>query len=609
MKIKQYNKYDDIPQEYRFDLEHILQGRSIQELIEQYKQVFEQRIVIKDSKYNSFDEYLVDVKLSEQLTALEYRIENYISNHISTNVVNPDFKKLAEEFDFLNERLSEQFGSETNRFYQNIDKLKLWKEKNELKEYKHSIENALLDYEHKLSDEVEEFVQKQAFGRASLASIFSILTNSELDYGIIKDLKGKIYKLNPTNRVEFLKSNDAQLRKQAHFNYIKAFLKHKESLASLLYQHFKSITVDAKLRKFDSATHMLTYGDKVSDEVLNRLYHQVASRKNIFYKFKTAHSKFYQFKFKEKYHPWDARRELVKVKTNYSINEAKELVARAFEPFGIEYNTQIRKALNENWVDFMPAHSKRSGAYSIGSSYGIEKKYILMNFKGDLESVETLAHELGHSMHSYFSDTRQSIANSEYPIFLAEIASIFNELMLFDYLLQHSNNDKLKFQILNTMINGFIGTVMRQVEWSNYEYDLYKAIESGSASSSFKSLSQIYFNNAKKYTLVKNLKYSEINTFACIYVPHFYYDFYVYKYAIGQLVANYFFAQYKQNGTSALQNYIDNFLSAGGSNDPLKILEKVGVNLNSNNFYQLGFSYVENLINQYIKLGQKLFKK
>lgn len=608
MKVKQYSKYEDVPKQYRFDLEDILQGQTIETLIEQYQNLFEQRITIKDSKYNSLKEYLADVKLSEEQTALSYRIENYISNNLSTNVVNPQFKQLSEKFDFLNEQLLAKFGSESNRFYQNLDKLKVWKDTPELKEYKHSIENAILDLKHKLSDEVEEYVQKQSFGNPSLNQVFSILTNSELNYGFITDSKGKKHKLNPTNRIEFLKSNDALLRKGAYKNYIKAFLQHKESLASLLYQHFKTITVNAKLRNYDSATQMLTYDDKVSDAILQRLYLEVSQRKNVFKKFKQAHAKFYKMKFNEKFNPWDNKRLLVNVKASYSVEEAKELVRESFKPFGNEYMTQINKALDENWVDFMPVNSKRGGAYSIGSSYGLNKKYILMNFKGDLDSVETLAHELGHSMHSYFSDTRQTIANSEYPIFLAEIASIYNELMLFDYLLKHSNDKKLKFQILENMIVGFIGTVMRQVEWSNYEYNLYKAIEEGKASSSFKSLSEIYFENMKKYSLNPKLKYSDENTFACIYVPHFYYGFYVYKYAIGQLSANYFFAKYKQEGPQALQNYIDNFLSAGGSDDPLNILAKVGVNLDSSEFYDLGFNYVSELIDQYVSLGKQIFK-
>ncbi|WP_051449488.1 oligoendopeptidase F [Mycoplasmopsis cricetuli] len=607
-KIKQYSKYNHIPKKYRFDLDDILQGKTIEQLIDEYKIIFQKRIIIKDSKYNSIENYLEDIKLHEKLTLLEYKIHNYISNHISTNVVDPKFNKLSQEFNFLNQQLSDQFGSEINRFELHIEKIKLWKENTKLKSYKHHIENDILELKHKLSNEIEEYAQQEAFGSPSLTKIFSILTNSELDYGTIVSSKGKKYPLNPTNRIKFMQSNDSQLRKQAYKNYIQAFLKHKESLANILYQHFKTLTVHAKLRHYDSTVQMLTYNDKVSDQILQKLYSQVSVQKNILLKYKKFRAKFYKIKFNEKYNNWDSKRKLVNVKSEYSIEEAKKIVQKALAPFGKEYIEQINKALTENWIDFLPANSKRSGAYSIGSSYGIDKKYILMNFKGDLDSVETLAHELGHSMHSYFSDTRQDLINSNYPIFLAEIASIYNELMLFDYLLENSNNIKLKFQILENMIDGFVGTVLRQVEWSNYEYELYKAIEQGTAAPSFESLSKIYYQNSLKYSLNKNKKYSQENTFASIYVPHFYYDFYVYKYAIGQLSANYFFAKYKLEGVAVLNEYIDNFLSAGCSDDPINILKKSGIDLESDQFYNLGFKYLKNLIDQYVDLGKQIFK-
>jgi oligoendopeptidase F len=155
---------------------------------------------------------------------------------------------------------------------------------------------------------------------------------------------------------------------------------------------------------------------------------------------------------------------LVKVKNKYSIEEAQDLVIKALKPMGKEYLDEVKRAFNERWVDYYPIDNKMSGAYSIGSSYNIDKKYILMNYDDTLRSVETLAHEMGHSMHSYYSDNNQKINASGYPIFLAEIASIFNELMLTDYLLKNVKNDNAKFEILTTSIDGFIGTVMRQTE-------------------------------------------------------------------------------------------------------------------------------------------------
>ncbi|SJZ50593.1 oligoendopeptidase F [Mycoplasmopsis verecunda] len=610
MVAKQYKKYSDVPKQYRWDLEDILQGKTLEEWIEQYKNVFKKRIANKDTKYTSIEAYLSDLKDSETQTLISYKIDNYLSNNHNINIIDPNFKKLLQDYEFLNQQLEEEFGSELNRFYAHIEQMKQWNDDPRLSLYKRGIEDLIEQYSHKLSDEVEEYIIKTALGEPDPHNIFSIITNSELDYGFINITDKKKVKLNPTNRVQFAKSKNKEVRKQAYINFWDAYYKHRQSLSETLYQHFKSITVEAKIRKYDSAVVMLTASDKVSDEILNTLFKQVSNRASIFNKFSKAYKKFYKAKYGEKMQKWDTTRDLASVKSEYSVEEAKEIVTNAMKPFGDEYNTEVHKAFNEHWIDYMPVNNKRSGAYSIGGTYGIDKKYILMNFDGRLDSIETLAHELGHSMHSYFSSKYQPLVNSQYPIFLAEIASIFNELMLFDYLLKTSDNDNLKFKILTNMITGFSGTVLTQVEWANYEYDLYKEIASGNASGSYETISEIYFKNSLKYKIdkKKQYKYKEKDNLKSIYVPHYYYGFYVYKYAIGQLVANYFFAKYKKEGVSALESYINNFLKAGCSNYPIEILKNVGVDLNSEDFYSLGFKYVQDLIDEWIKLGNKIFK-
>ncbi|WLP85831.1 oligoendopeptidase F [Mycoplasma seminis] len=610
MSVKQYKKYADVPKQYRWDLEAILEGKQLEDWIQEYKEISQKRIKNKDTKYNNVESYLADLKDSEVQTIIDFKISNYLSNNHNINIVDPKFKQLSQDWEFLQQQLGEEFGSEANRFFKHIEQMKVWKDLSELQLYKRGIVDLIDEYEHKLSDEVEEYLIKSALGEPDPHNIFSILTDSELQYGYISLSDKKKVKLNPTNRVKFMKSNNKEVRKQAYNNYWNAYYQHKESLSETLYQHFKQITTEAKIRNYPSAVEMLTNPDKVTNDILQTLFSEVSSHLDIFKKYKKAYNKFYKAKFKEDMQKWDTARELVDVKSQYTVEEAKDIVSHATLPFGEEYNKQVTKAFNENWVDYMPVDNKRSGAYSIGGTYGIEKKYILMNFDGELGSVETLAHELGHSMHSYFSSKYQPLVNSQYPIFLAEIASIFNELMLFDYLLKTSNDDKLKFKILSNMISGFIGTVLRQVEWANYEYDLYNAISEGKASGSYESISHIYYNNSLKYKINKNKqnKYKEKENLGCIYVPHYYYGFYVYKYAIGQLVANFFFAKYQKEGTAALENYINNFLKAGCSDYPIEILRKVGVDLNSKEFYELGFNYVDKLIKEWIKLGNKLFK-
>ncbi|MCU4706360.1 oligoendopeptidase F [Mycoplasma sp. CSL7503-lung] len=606
MKAKQFKKHTDIPKKYTWDLEDILKGRKIEELIDEYEAVYRERIKNKDSKYDNFESYIEDVKKSEKQTLLEFKVENYISNKLNEDLVNPEILKLESELKVRFNKLNIEFGSEINRFYKNIEKIKEWKNDPRLADYKRHLEDQIEDYNHKLDDKVEEYLIQSAYGQPNPEKIFSLLTNSELDYGYVNVGKKKI-KLNPTNYRQLRKHKDAKVRKEAYVNYLKAYKDHKDSLAEVLFQHFKEIVVEAKIRKFDSAVDMLTKTDKMNDELLNKLFEQVSQRKDIVHKFRNWRKRFYFSKYGIKMQKWDSARDLVNVKTEYTVDEMIYLAKKSLEPFGGKYIEQVNKALSENWVDYMPTNTKRGGAYSIGGTYGIDKKYVLMNFDGTLGSVETLVHELGHSMHSYFADSRNNLINSQYPIFLAEIASIYNELMLIDYLLKKSNDDKLKFQVLNALINNFFSTVNDQVLFANYEYDLYKGIWDGKVSGSYDSISDIYFKNANKYS-AKKLKYSITNTIESIFVPHYYYGFYVYKYAVGQLVAVYFFKQYKQHGKKALDNYIDNFLSAGGRDYPINILNSVGVRLNDNNFYKEGFEFINDAIDEWIKLGKKIFK-
>ncbi len=210
-------------------------------------------------------------------------------------------------------------------------------------------------------------------------------------------------------------------------------------------------------------------------------------------------------------------------------------------------------------------------------------------------------------MHTYFSEQAQSLRNSNYTIFVAEIASTFNELLLHDYFLSTSTNDKLKFEILTQKIKGFNGTVFRQIQFSNYEFDLYEALDKGKPIGSYDALAKMYYENRKKYQNNVSHNFSPKEEIESIIVPHYYYGFYVYKYAIGQLVASVFFERYKQVGPSALSAFID-FLKSGGSKNNLELLKEAGIDLMDPNVYIRGFNVHKDNIKQWVNLGKKIFK-
>ncbi|ADN68745.1 oligoendopeptidase F [Mycoplasmopsis fermentans] len=606
--MKQYKNIKEVEEKYTFDLEDILKGQTIDDLFNEFIELSKIALKTKDTKYENVENYIKSVELGKDMGVLSNRIHNYLSNHSNQNLVDSKWTDLSTKWENITNKISEEMGSEAVRFFKNIEKLKIWKDDPRLKNERRGIIDAIEEYEHKLSDEVEEYLNQSSSANPDYESIFNIISDSELDYGFATDSKGKKYKLSPAIKAKFMKKDDFKIRKSTHDSFLKAHMKHKDSMANLLYQHFKGLTVTAKIRKYKNTIDMLTHSDKVDDSMLQFLFDKVSTLKHTIKNRNKYYKKFYEAKFKEKYHAkYDSYRELVKVKSTYTVEQMQNIVSEALKPFGSEYHKMITKAINERWVDYMTVDNKLSGAYSIGNTYGLDKKYILMNFDGELGSVETLAHELGHSMHSYFSDKNNDISNASYPIILAEIASIFNELMLYNYLLKTSKNDLFKFKILDNMIDGFVGTVFRQILWANYEYDLYNAIEKDQASPSYTSLSKIYHKNSMKYA-TKKIKYKKEKNIMSVYVPHYYYGFYVYKYAIGQLVANYFYTRVKNEGEKYLQVYINDFLSAGDRDYPLETLKKVGADLKDPQFYEIGFSYFKEIVKEWIKLGKKIFK-
>ncbi|MXR55848.1 oligoendopeptidase F [Mycoplasma flocculare] len=602
-----YKKYSEIPEKYRFDLESLLDGRTIEENFAAILAISNELVAKKDQQFENVENFLEYKKLEENFGIKYNKISNYISNNISVNVIDPVFNELNERFMFQMSEFEAKLGSLDVIFYKKEDKIRSWIDDERIKPYLKDLNYRLENKKHKLADEIENYLTKSSFGEVSVYKIFSILSNSETKFENIIDENGQKLELNSTNYYNYLKTGTPQVRKIAYENYHKAYLAHKNTFANLLYQHIKSHSVEAKMRNYNSLIEASLSSDRFCLKSLEKLFNFVASAAPIFEKFKNAQKKFYKAKFGSEMNSWDRLVPLVEIKNNYTVKEAQKIILESVIPLGAEYEKMVKKSFEQRWIDYHYVDSKRSGAYSIGGSYGLEKKYILMNFDFTINSVHTLAHELGHSLHSYYSDKNQDFHNSSYPIFLAEIASIFNELLLDDYLLEKQQDDNFKFEILFQKITTFIGTVQRQIIWADYEAILYNKIDKGEPISSYEAFVKIYKEIWQKYNPNDPLENEKPLIYSVI-VPHYYYGYYVYKYAIGYLVANVFFQKYKKEGKKALDNYIENFLSKGGSDWPSEILKKAGVDLADSSIYTEAFSLLENQIDEYIRLGKKIFK-
>lgn len=606
--LKKYNSYSDVEEKYKWDIEDILGNKTYQQLEDEYFDLYSKIIEIKDSKYNSLDQYVEYIELSKKFLILGNRISNYLDNKLNINIVDPTINKTISLFETKSQEYAKKLGSEANRIFQHKDKIKTWINDDRLIDVKKDLEATLQELDHKLSDDVENYLNDTASGSPVPEDIFSIISDSEVDFGNVL-IKNKKIKITEGNRIALLKNKDEQVRKDVYFNYLNGYLKNKQSLARLLYQHIKEISVNALYRKYNSSLESILLQDHVDKKLLNIIYDAVQKHMYIFKKYNNAKKQFFKAKFNKKLEKWDYFLDLVNVKSSYTIEEAQKILLDVISIMPYEYPEVVKKAIDERWVDYVNVPSKRSGAYSIGGAAGMKKIYILMNFDGTLESVNTLCHEMGHSMHSYFSNKCQSPLRSSYPIFLAEIASIFNELLLNDYLISKSKNIQQQFYLLDSSINDFIGTVLRQTMWSNFEFNLYNAIDENKPLNTYEEIEKLYVENEKKYsTTSKSIKLGDPRNVYSVMVPHFYYYFYVYKYALGYIVANVFFQKYKQEGQEALKNYINKFLSAGDIDWPANILKDAGVDIYNEDIYNLAFEVLNQKVDKYIKLGKKIFK-
>lgn len=282
----------------------------------------------------------------------------------------------------------------------------------------------------------------------------------------------------------------------------------------------------------------------------------------------------------------------------YSIAEAKVEILNSLQALGDDYTKNINLAFNNRWIDFYYTDNKRSGAYSNGSAYDVHP-YILMNYMGKYRDVSTLTHELGHALHSYYSNRNQAYVNSHYPIFLAEVASTCNEYLLNDYLLKKSDNLKERLYILGSELEYYRTTLFRQTKFAEFELKVHELVESGKVLSG-EDLSKIYLDLLRKYYGHDQgvMKIDDLYGVEWAYIPHFYYNFYVFQYATSLCASNMIAKKIITKEPNFKDDYINLFLSSGCSNYPIDTLKKIGVDLNSDEPYELAFSKMEEIMNE-----------
>ncbi|WP_288685069.1 oligoendopeptidase F [uncultured Brachyspira sp.] len=445
-----------------------------------------------------------------------------------------------------------------------------------LKDYLIYLRNILKYKPHTLSEKEERILALQSELSSTASNVFDTLNDADLDFGELEH-NGEKTPLTHATFSSFQESQDREIRKNSYNQFYKEYDKHKNTLAELYASQIKQDIFDARIRNYNSVREMELFADDIPVSVYDSLIesvHNALPALHSYYEYCANKLGISDFRQYDKYAP------VVKdVKLHHTFDEAIDVLNKALSPLGEEYVSTLTKGLNSRWVDKYENKGKTSGAFSAGCY--TSEPYILMNFRDEsIESVFTLAHEAGHSMHSYYSRKNNPFQHHDYTIFEAEVASTFNEKLLFNYLMQNESKKEVKAFLLNKDINGFVATVFRQTMFAEFEHIIHKEAEDGNPTT-LELIRNVYKDLLKKYFGEKSVL-EETSDLEALRIPHFYRSFYVYKYATGMSAAvalsNGVLEGNAKGDYTNRDNYLK-FLRSGGSRTPIENLKVAGVDM------------------------------
>lgn len=453
------------------------------------------------------------------------------------------------------------------------DKIKNFIAGNEsLEKYSFMFEDLFREKRHILPLEQEEMMARLGEILSSPENTFRVLDDVNLKFDDITDENGNKVVLNNSNYSNYLKSEDRNVRKEAFESLYKSYSNYKNTFASLLRGNVKSNFFVSNTRKYNSPLEMSLYSDNIDKKLYTSLIEKVHNNLDIMEEYMRVRKDILGIL---DVHMYDVYAPLVKnISRSYTFEEAKDLVLKALEPLGEVYINDLKGLFDSNCIDVYNNLNKRSGAYSWGCYDTLP--YVLLNFEGKFYDVSTIAHELGHSMHSLYSTKYQDYHDHGYPIFLAEIASTVNEILLNKYCSLHAENKEEKAYYLNNLLENFRTTLVRQTMFAEFELMIHDLEANGEVLTD-ELLCNTYLKLNKKYFTDEAIS-DDLIKFEWARIPHFYTSFYVYKYATGISVASRIVSDILSGKEGALDNYMK-FLASGGSDYPLEILKKVEIDI------------------------------
>jgi oligoendopeptidase F len=468
---------------------------------------------------------------------------------------------------------------------------KMMQQEPKLLQYKRAFDIILQKEAYTLSGPEEQILAQSSLMAGAASDVFKMFNNADIKFDVAIDETGSQIPVTHGNFVHLLESSDRTLRESAYQSVYRSYGNYKNTLAAMYQSRLKEFSFYAKVRGYASPMAYALFNNEIPLEVYDNLIEAVHDALPVMYRYVALRKKLLGV---EQLHMYDVYVPLVKdFDKKYSFEEAKAIVKKALAPMGKEYLTIVDQAFENRWIDIYENEGKRTGAYST-CCYGVHP-YMLLNYNGSLNHVFTLAHEMGHSIHSWYSNQNQPFTYAYYKIFVAEVASTCNEALLNHYLLENAKSKEEKAYIINNFLDSFKGTIFRQTMFAEFEKQTHQMVWDGQVLTAAKlceiyhKLNELYFGPDMEVDHYIDMEWARI--------PHFYTPFYVYQYATGFSAAIALSSRILEKGEEAVKEYID-FLSGGCSTDPISLLKIAGVDMTTKSPIQSAMNTFSALVDQ-----------
>lgn len=597
-EIKKVPARSEVPEKLTWDLDRVYQSiedwktdqRKLENKLDEFKHAKDQLEINADKFLEVIEQYLGIMRIYEKLAV-------FASMKNDQDTTNSQYQELQGMADNLGTQVSEAVAWFQPALVHLDDQVvqDYFHQNSKLEPYRHFITELRSQREHLLSNAQEELLAAAGNIFGAPEKTFEMLSDADLKFPVVEGENGQKVELSEGTYSKLLESADQKVRQGAFKALYQTYGAFKNTFATTLTSQVQVQNYQAKVRHYASAKDAALSENHIPDKVYDVLIDEVHRNLPLLHRYVKLRGEVLNL---DKIHMYDLYTPIVKESNlSFTYPEAQAKALEALQAYGDDYLQHVQEAFDNRWIDVVENKGKRTGAYSSGG-YDTDP-YILLNWQDGLEDLYTLVHEMGHSMHSYYTTHIQPYVYGDYPIFVAEIASTTNENLLTDYLLKTEKDPQVRAFVLNHYLDGFKGTIFRQTQFAEFEQWIHEQDASGKSLTA-DSISKFYGDLNKQYYGPAIYNDDEI-AMEWMRIPHFYYDFYVYQYATGFAAATTLSQRIEDDDPAHTEAYL-NFLKSGSSAYPIETMQKAGVDMTQRAYLEKAFKVFEERLNELEKL-------